>query len=70
MGSLERHIVKCPACGKDALDHMRACPSCGGALTPLTTGGWPEEKIRRVRRALNIAGIIIAAAFLLWRFLR
>ncbi|HSK68342.1 MAG TPA: hypothetical protein VLA21_03700 [Candidatus Limnocylindria bacterium] len=70
MGSLERHIVKCPHCGKDALDHMPACPSCGGPLTPKTAGGWPAEKIIRTRRVLNIAGIIIAAALLLWRFLR
>jgi len=49
---------------------MQECPFCHGKLDPLTRGAWPEEKIKRIRKQLNIIGFIIAAAFLLWRLLR
>lgn len=70
MSDYRRHLVACPHCGKDVLDHMRECPFCHGALQPLNRGPWPEERIRRIRRILNIAGFIVAAALLLWRFTR
>ncbi len=70
MSSYRRHLVACPECGKDVLDHMRECPFCHAKLTPLTGGAWPEEKVRRIRKQLNIIGFVIAAAFLLWRLLR
>lgn len=31
---ISKHIVKCPHCQKDILDHMRECPFCKGTLTP------------------------------------
>ncbi len=70
MPSYRRHLVACPGCGKDVLDHMQECPFCHAKLTPLTGGAWPEEKTKRIRKQLNIIGFIIAAAFLLWRMLR
>jgi len=70
MSAYRRYLVVCPHCGKDVLDHMQECPFCHGKLDPLTRGAWPEEKIKRIRKQLNIIGFIIAAAFLLWRLLR
>ncbi len=28
----EKHVIKCPSCGKDVLDHMAICPYCQGKL--------------------------------------
>lgn len=27
-----RHVVQCPECGKDVLDHMTKCPYCNAEL--------------------------------------
>lgn len=70
MAGYEKHLLPCPHCGKDVLDHMRECPFCKGQLEPQTKEGWPEEKIRGIRKTLNIIGFLVAAALILWRFLR
>jgi hypothetical protein len=49
---------------------MQECPFCQGGLTPLTKEPWPEEKVRRIRKYLNIIGFIVVAVLLLFRFLR
>lgn len=56
----ERHIVQCPECGADMLDHMTECPKCGaevnfGGLKPIS-----PETLRRVRIVALVVGIIIA----------
>lgn len=58
--SYERHIVQCPVCGKDILDHMTQCPFCKaeieiGGMKPMS-----QDTVRRVRTIALIAGIIIA----------
>jgi ribosomal protein L32 len=30
--NFEKHIIKCPSCGKDILDHMSKCPYCESEL--------------------------------------
>ncbi len=47
--AMERHIVSCPHCGKEVLDHMTECPFCHGQLTPLGYGGRDEKKFKIAR---------------------
>jgi hypothetical protein len=47
---------------------METCPFCGAALKK--AGGMTPEEIKRTRRALNIAGFILAAGLILWRILK
>ncbi len=68
--SYKKHLVRCPACGREVLDHMTACPFCQAALAPSGYSGAPSEKLTQVRRAANIAGLLIAAALLLLLFLK
>jgi endogenous inhibitor of DNA gyrase (YacG/DUF329 family) len=70
MADYVKHLRPCPHCGKDVLDHMRECPFCKGQLTPLNKEGWPEEKIKSIRKTLNIIGFLVAAALIVWRLLR
>ena len=58
--SYERHIVQCPVCGKDILDHMTTCPFC---KTEITIGGVKpisEDSVQKVKLIALIVGIIIA----------
>ena len=62
---MRRHIVICPHCGKEVLDHMTECPHCKGELMP---AGYrpPEEKtLRKVKRVCLIVGVIAAAGIAL-----
>ena len=70
MSNYRKHLVACPNCGKEVLDHMLECPFCHAKLVPLTKGAWPEDKIKKTRKILNIVGFIIAAVLLLWRLMR
>ena len=64
--SLQKHIVLCPHCGKEALDHMTKCPSCGGELSPRGYDPRNDEKLRPVRRVLMIMFGVLAAAVVFW----
>lgn len=64
--SLQKHIVHCPHCGREALDHMTRCPSCGGELTPRGYDPRSGEKLQPVRKALLIVFGIAAAAVVIW----
>ena len=64
--NLEKHKVPCPHCGREVLDHMTQCPFCKGELTPGGRRPLDQEKLRRVRRILNIAGFVVAAAVIAW----
>jgi len=64
--NLEKHLVKCPHCGRDVLDHMTECPFCHGALMPGGRRPLDPDKLRRARRALNAVGFAIAAAVVAW----
>ncbi len=55
---MQKHVVVCPHCGGDALDHMTKCPHCGGELTPL--GYRPMDE--KLRKKWKIAGYVFGAA--------
>jgi hypothetical protein len=59
----KKHIVQCPSCGRDVLDHMTECPFCKGKLEPLGYRPQDTEQLKKVKLTLNI--IAGAAAFLL-----
>lgn len=64
--SYQHHIVHCPSCGAQALDHMRQCPSCQAELLPGGIKPIDPEKIRRIRRLSNLIGALAAAVILAW----
>ena len=67
---LRRHVVTCPHCGKEVLDHMTRCPFCGGELSPRGYSPMSEEKKKKIRLVTGIIGaIIVIAAFVLAIFL-
>ncbi len=57
---LQKHIVTCPHCGEDALDHMTKCPHCGGELTPSGYKPMDEEKRKKIQRISLIVGAAAA----------
>ncbi len=59
LSNYERHLVPCPHCGKDILDHFTECPHCGGAVDPL---GYhcDEKKLARVKRISTIVGVVLS----------
>lgn len=65
MQRLRKHIVICPHCNKEVLDHMTQCPFCKGRLTPRgyspTMDEATKRKIKRTTSAIlwTIAGFII-----------
>lgn len=63
--SLQKHIVTCPHCGADALDHMTSCPKCKGQLEPQGYSpilNSPAQK--KVKTILSIILYAIAAVLL------
>ena len=56
----ERHVVQCPVCGKDILDHMTQCPYCKSEITIGGVKPISQDTIRRVRMIALIVGVIIA----------
>jgi len=66
--NFEKHLVKCPSCGKDVLDHMTECPFCHAKLSPSRYTTLDPEKQKKIKRILTIIGMIIALIiFLLTR---
>ena len=59
---LNKHIVTCPHCGKEALDHMTKCPHCGGELTPAGYKPMDEGKRKKIRLVTYSIGIAVAIA--------
>lgn len=55
---VKKHIVRCPHCGAEALDHMTECPKCKGPLKP---AGYREMN-PRVKRILKIVGWVVLGA--------
>ncbi|MEA1975144.1 MAG: hypothetical protein U9N10_06245 [Bacillota bacterium] len=62
----EKHIVKCPHCQREVLDHMTQCPFCEGELNPKYTSFDPQ-KIKKIRRILTIILFVIALMILILR---
>lgn len=59
---MDRHKVKCPHCGADALDHMTKCPKCGGELKPLGYVPMDEKKRKLIKGICYGIGIAVAIA--------
>lgn len=64
----KKHVVTCPHCGKDVLDHMTECPFCKGALKPAGYREMDPEKRKRVKIISNVIGGILALAVLIWLY--
>ena len=58
--SYQRHIVQCPLCGKDILDHMTTCPHCKAEITIGGVKPMNEDSVQKVKLIALIVGIIIA----------
>lgn len=59
---MQKHIVKCPHCGKDVLDHMTECPNCHGKLDPRGYTPMSDEKRKKIRFVTYAIGFAIAIA--------
>lgn len=65
---LQKHIVQCPHCGAQALDHMTQCPKCKGELTPRGYTPMMESKtLKKVKTVMWIVLSIIALALIMCR---
>ena len=56
----KRHVVTCPHCGKNVLDHMTQCPYCGGKLDPLGYRPMDPKKYKKIKLICAIVGAVIA----------
>lgn len=61
---LEQHVVVCPHCGKNVLDHMTACPYCKGELRPSGYRPVDAGKYRKIKIACTAVGLAIAVALI------
>lgn len=61
----EKHLVPCPNCGRDILDHMTQCAFCK-ADVPSAYQPMDSEKLKKVRLYLSIIFCILAAILLLF----
>ena len=61
----ERHIVQCPACGRDILDHMTRCPFCDAEVEVGGPKPMSEATLRRVKLIALIVGAAIALAIVI-----
>ena len=57
---LKSHILPCPHCGKDVLDHMTQCPYCGGTLTPSNYRTMSAEKRNAIKKVTYLVGAVVA----------
>ncbi|MHB1454126.1 MAG: hypothetical protein ACYCYM_09290 [Saccharofermentanales bacterium] len=60
----EKHIVQCPECGKDILDHMTVCPFCKAPVATSVYSVYDAAKVKKIRLALTI--LLIAAIVLIF----
>ena len=58
----ESHIVLCPHCGKNVLDHMTKCPHCNGVLVPKGYKPVDPEKFKKIKLACSVVGVAVAIA--------
>lgn len=54
----EKHVVKCPSCDKEVLDHMRKCPFCESDLPVLY-----QPMSQKAKKTVKIILWIILGAF-------
>ena len=56
----KRHVVSCPHCGKNVLDHMTQCPYCGGQLNPYGYRPPDPKKYKIIKLVCTVVGIVAA----------
>lgn len=64
-----KHIVPCPHCGEDMLDHMKSCPHCKKEVT----FAWSREprspdKIKATRKYLYVVSAVVIIIFVVLKF--
>lgn len=59
---LERHVIVCPHCGKNVLDHMTECPYCKGPLQPDGYRPVDPEKYKKIKLVCTVVGLVVAVA--------
>jgi ribosomal protein L37AE/L43A len=62
----ERHLVPCPKCGKDILDHMSQCPFCKAAVSPSAYQPMNPDQQRKIKLVLTVVLCILAGILLLF----
>lgn len=62
---LQKHIVLCPHCGGEALDHMTKCPCCGGELQPAGYKPMNENTRKKIRIVTYTVGAAVAVAIVI-----
>ncbi len=62
--NMRKHVVICPHCGKEALDHMTECPFCRGALIPTGYRAPDRAKLKKIRTATFAIGTVVAIALI------
>ncbi len=66
----EKHLVKCPSCGRDILDHMTACPFCKAPVAPAVFQPLGDRVTRRIRIILAIVLFLGIFLFFLVKYLK
>lgn len=62
----EKHLVPCPNCGKDILDHMIQCPFCKATISSAAYQPMSQEQRRKIKLALTVVLCILAGILLLF----
>lgn len=62
--SYERHLVKCPHCDRNVLDHMTECPFCHEEITAYAYKPLAEGSLKTVKIVATAVLIIIAVVLL------
>lgn len=70
MTGYEKHIIQCPLCGKDVLDHMTECPSCKARLEPMDYRPMDSKKTRKIRMIITLIILAGTAVYLLIKYLK
>lgn len=60
----EKHLVPCPKCGKDILDHMTRCPFCKEAVSPAAYQPMSPDQQRKIKLVLTVVSCILAGILL------
>lgn len=64
--NLEKHLIACPHCGKQVLDHFTQCPHCKGELTPSGYTGKHDIKAQEKIRTVLFVILLAVALFVLF----
>lgn len=62
---LKSHVVACPHCGKDVLDHMTQCPYCNQPITPVNYRSMSAEKRRAIQKVTYAVGAVVAIVIII-----